>query len=169
MTAPTVVESGDLGFSYEMNLDIDMNFNTPAAGTPDWLPLAFITDVDPKNDKTFADASTYADEGAERNAVVGEKWEITFVHQLQRDPTTGLYITVLAKLVKCAAFGARNKDAQVSIRWYDRGGADDAWQGVGYVARSRSAKNNKDIGGFSFTITGNGVAVPIDNPLAVGA
>jgi hypothetical protein len=163
MTEPV---PGDLGFSYEFGIDIDLGY---PAGPPDWNQIAFITDAGDTNEKATADTATYADRGAARNAITGETWGLSFTHQLQRN-VDGTYVEVLAALVEASKFGKRNTGAKVRVRWYDTEGADYAYQGEAYVSRARSAQGNAEVGGFTFTLTGDGPAVEIVNPnLAAGA
>lgn len=154
---------GDLGFSYEFGIDIDMAY--PDDETPDWVQVAFITDAGDANEKTKVDTATYYDRGAARNAITGENWTLTFTHQLHRNPD-GTYIAVLAKLVEASKFGKRNKDAKVHVRWYDTEGASYAFEGEAYVSRARTAQGNAEVGGFTFTLEGDGAAVEIENPNA---
>lgn len=162
----SVATEGDLGFSYELQIDIDEDFSLAVpTGTPDWTQLAFITNVQPGNDKNFADAATYKDRGAARQAITGESWQLTFDHQVQR-LATGEYIPTLQMLVDAAKFGRRNKRAQVHVRFYDTEGADYAFDGNAYVAMSRANTGNNDIAALSFTLTGTGALTAIDNPAA---
>ena len=166
MTTPTVPAEGDLGFSYELQIDIDLDAasQTPT-GVPDWYQLSFITNVQPGNDKTFQDSATYRNRGAAAQAITGESWQLAFDHQIQRLPN-GLYIPTLDALVQASKFGKRNKAAQVHLRWYDWEGADWAFEGTGYVAMARTNAGNADLGVLGFTITGDGAATEITNPFA---
>lgn len=157
MTEPV---PGDLGFSYEFGIDIDLGY---PAGPADWNQIAFITDASDTNEKSKADTATYYDRGAARNAITGENWGLTFTHQLQRN-TDGTYIEVLAALVEASKFGKRNTGAKVKVRWYDTEGADYAYQGEAYVSRARGATGNAEVGSFTFTLEGDGPATEIVNP-----
>lgn len=161
MTTPTVPAIGDLGYSYELQVDLDMNYQT--GGVPDWWQLAFITNVDPGNPKNFADAATYHDRGSARQAITGESWQLTFDHQVQRG-TNGLYIPTLQELVRATEDGNRNKAAKAHVRWYDTEGADYAREGTAYVAMQRAQRGNNDIAALTFTLTGDGAAQKITNP-----
>lgn len=164
MTTPTIPTEGDLGFSYELQIDVDKDFSDVSpTGVPDWYQLAFITNVDDPNDKTMQDKATYKNKGAVAQTITGESWSLTFAHQMQRT-TGGLFIPTLAILVEASKFGKRNKKGQVHVRWYDTEGANYAFEGVGYVTRARQNTGNADIGGFNFTITGDGAATAITNP-----
>jgi len=157
MTEPV---PGDLGFSYEFGIDIDLGY---PAGPADWNQIAFITDASDTNEKQKADTATYYDRGAARNAITGENWGLTFTHQLQRNPD-GTYIEVLAALVEASKFGKRNQGAKVKVRWYDTEGADYAYTGEAYVSRARGATGNAEVGSFTFTLEGDGPATEIVNP-----
>lgn len=159
MTTP-----GDLGFSYEFGIDIDMGY---PLGPEDWTQVAFITGASDNNEKTKSDTATYYDRGAARNAITGEGWGLTFTHQLQRNPD-GTYIAVLAKLVEASKFGKRNQGAKVKVRFYDTEGADYAFQGEAYVSSARSATGNAEVGGFTFTLEGDGTLTEIANPNLTG-
>ena len=162
----SVATEGDLGFSYELQIDIDQDaaLEVPT-GVPDWVQLAFITNVQPGNDKHVADAATYKDRGAARQAITGESWQLAFDHQVQRQ-ANGEYIPTLQTLVNASKFGRRNKRAQVHVRWYDTEGADYAFEGDAYVAMQRANTGNNDPAALSFTLTGVGNLTEIDNPAA---
>ena len=130
MTTP-----GDLGFSYEFGIDIDMGY---PPGPEDWTQVAFITGATDSNEKAKSDTATYYDRGAARNAITGESWGLTFTHQLQRNPD-GTYVAVLAKLIEASKFGKRNQGAKVKVRFYDTEGAAYAFQGEAYVSATRAA------------------------------
>lgn len=168
MTAPTPATRGDLGFSYELAVDIDTAYaaaTDASPGTPSWLQLAFITAVAPTNNKNMADAATYADKGAERMAITGEGWALAFDHQIQRVAVTGLYIAGLQLLVTASKFGQRNRAAKVHVRYYDTQKADYAFEGVAYVSKSRSNTGNKDLAGYNFVLSGDGPLLPIATPV----
>ncbi len=143
MSGPTPPTYGDLGFSYEFSIDIDMAFNTVTPAPPQWAQVAFITNAGDANDKTFADVATYYDRGAARQTITGENWSLTFDHQIQRNED-GTFIDVLAKLVESAKFGKRNDEAKAHIRFYDSEGADWAWEGYAYVAMSRANRGTTE-------------------------
>lgn len=155
MTTP-----GDLGFSYQFGIDIDLGY---PVGPEDWTQVAFITDASDSNEKTKSDTATYYDQGSARNAITGESWGLTFNHQLQRNPD-GTFIEVLAKLVDAAKFGRRNTGAKVKVRFYDTEGAAYAYQGEAYVSMARAATGNAEVGAFTFTLEGDGPLTEITNP-----
>ena len=159
MTAPVM---GDLGFSYEFGIDIDLNYPT-IPDTPNWAQVAFITGAGDTNEKVKVDTATYYDKGAARQAITGESWGLAFTHQLQRK-SDGTYIDVLAKLVKASSFGQRNLNAKVRVRFYDTAGADYAYQGEAYCSRARASTANAEVGGFTFTLEGDGALTAITNP-----
>lgn len=163
MTTPTVPAVGTLGFSYEYTIAIDQAYQ--AGGAADWWDLSFVTNVQTNITKKMADAATYRDKGAENSEVVGDAWKVTFDHQVQRG-TNGLYIPTLQTLVDASGFGTRNKAAQVHVQFYDSEGADEAYEGVGTVQRTRGATGVADPGSISFEITGKGNLTKITNPMA---
>lgn len=163
MTTPTVPAAGDLGFSYEYAIAIDQNYQ--AGGSPDWWDLSFITNVQVNMTKKMVDAAMYRDKGAENQEVVGDNWSVTFDHQIQRG-VNGLYIPTLQTLIDASGFGTRHKGSQVHIQFYDSEGADEAYEGIGTIQRTRGATGNADPGLISFEITGKGNLAKITNPVA---
>lgn len=163
MTTPTVPDVGNLGFSYEYAIAIDQAYQ--AGGAPDWWDLSFLTNVQTNITKKMADAATYRDKGAENQEVVGDAWKVTFDHQIQRG-TNGLYIPTLQTLVDASGFGVRNKASQVHVQFYDSQGADEAYEGIGTIQRTRGATGVADPGSISFEITGKGNLTKITNPMA---
>lgn len=166
MTTPTIPTPGDLGFAYELQVDIDEDFSSGApTGNPDWTQLAFISAVNPTNPKTFQDSSTYYNKGAKAQAITGEEWGLEFVHQVQR-LGSGLYIPTLQILIAATEPGNRNDAAKVHVRFYDTEGADYAREGKAYVAIDRDNTGNTDIAGWKVTLTGDGALTKIANPFS---
>lgn len=165
MSSPTPAVRGDLGFSYELAIDLDLGYGI-LPYEEDWQQIAFFTDAEPTNEKAFSDAATYADRGADRQTIVGEGWGLSFMHQLQRDPITGEFLEPLKTLLEKSKFGKRNDDSRVRVRFYDTEGADWAYVGVAYIAASRAQRGNRDIAGYTFTLTGDGGLTEITNPVS---
>lgn len=161
MTTPTKATGGDIGFSYELQIDIDTAW--PASDTPDFTQLAFITNVQPTLNRDMGDTSTYDDRGAKAVTVTGEDWALTFDHQIQRQ-ASGEFITTLQQILNAAQFGGRNKQAQIHVRFYDTEGADYAYDGYAYVSITRTAAGNNDVGGWTVSLTGDGKLTKIANP-----
>ncbi|KMM44859.1 hypothetical protein CWIS_13575, partial [Cellulomonas sp. A375-1] len=155
----------DLGFSYELDLDIDLAY--PASDTPNWQAIRFTSAVAPQSAPTLLDAATYDDEGAANQVRVGETDTLGFTIQIQRDGA-GAYLPEVQKLLDAAAPGLRGKAAQVHVRYYDSEGSDYAREGRFTVQADRQNTGNAEVGGWSITLTSAGpvqkIAVPVAAP-----
>lgn len=151
----------DLGFSYELDIDIDLAY--PASGTPSWQQIRFTSAIAPQSSPTLLDAATYDDEGAANQVRVGEADTLAFTVQTQRN-VDGTFLAELQKLVDAAAPGLRGKAAQVHARYYDSKGADYAREGFFTVQADRQNTGNAEVGGFSVTLTSAGPVTKIANP-----
>jgi|GEM_PF-1245549 len=151
----------DLGFSYELVIDIDLDF--PASDVPNWQQIRFSSAVAPQSTPTMLDAATYDDRGAANQVRVGEADTLGFTVQVQRN-VDGTYLPELQKLIDAAAPGIRGKDGQVHLRYYDSEGAAYAREGHFTVQADRQNTGNAETGGWAITATSAGPVQVIANP-----
>ena len=153
--APT---AGDIANSYEVILDI----NTGTSEAPTWLNIPDITAFNPTSNPKTADVATYAHKGGDALQKVGETFSATFNLLKIRDDEGEFQAEWIA--LKEAA-DADGEDNLIEFRYYDALGASEAYQGKAAVQRARANTGNADPGFDTFTLTGNGRAKPITNPV----
>lgn len=136
-------------------------------GTPTWVIVPGITDFAPKVDQTKQASTTYEDDGWQDNTVTELAWsvEATMTHRCH--PTTKAFNAAQEKLRLAAEqFGT---GATVHVRWYDRDGRDEAYEGYALVEWEQDGTATDDLDSVKVTLTGKGKRISIDNPLNEGA
>lgn len=157
--------STDLGLSYE--LDIDINLNGPGSAVKNWQQIRFTSAINPQHTPTMVDVATYDDKGATNQAKLGDSAAVSFTVQARRN-ADGSYLPEVQALIDAAKPGTRGNAATVEVRYYDSLGADFACQGIYSVQVDRGATGNADPGGWSVSLTGKGQVTPIANPAPAG-
>lgn len=152
---------GDVANSYELLTDI----NTGTDAAPVWLNVPEISGLDPAFSDVIKELSNYAYKGVPGKTKSGETFVLTFNVTKRRVPGTHqFYPWYTALTAKAAQKGEANK---IGVRFYDALGADEAFQAkalVSHPKRNNTGDNDTDIA--QFTLTGDGTALPIANPLA---
>ncbi|HLS15008.1 MAG TPA: hypothetical protein VK095_10905 [Beutenbergiaceae bacterium] len=151
----------EFGFSYEYGVDIQDG--------EDWLPIRFISAVDPQTTPVTQDAATYDDLGSPNQAKLSESWTLGFTIQQHRT-AEGTFLPEVEALLALAKPDAVGNRATGTFRWYDKPATGDphpeeAYEGDGTVQINRQNTGNDQIGGWSVTITGQGRRRQIDNPM----
>lgn len=143
---------------YRLELDTDATFTTPV-----WVIVPGINDFAPKVDQTQQASTTYEDDGWADQTVTEYAWsiEMTMLHRCH--PTTKAFNAAQEALRTAAAsFGS---SAKVHIRWYDRDGRADAFEGYALVQWERDGTATDDLDSIKVTLTGKGKRTAITNPL----
>lgn len=151
-----------LGFSYEYGVDIYDE------GTSKWQPVRFATAINPTVSAKEEDGATYDDHGADHPIRTGETVQLEFSVQQHR-MADGNFLPEVELLL--AAAGPDGKGGQpVKARYYDKPvngtpNPKEAYEITCTVsAANRSNTGNNGIGGWSFTLKGQGARKRITNP-----
>ena len=161
MTAPAPAPAAAHALAHELILEVD----TSATATPAWTKVRFTSAINPSVTPTNNDATTYDDEGTDHPERVGETWTLGFTVNRYRT-ADGAFLPEHEVLRKAADPGVRGDEAKVRVRWYDKRGADEAYEGEATVAWARGNTGAKDLATANVTLTGVGVLEPIENPAA---
>jgi hypothetical protein len=140
---------------------VDVNMGTDVA--PDWQLLPAITNHSPKSPPDIEDDSTYDEGGWASNTKTGQSWSAETTFNRKATPDSTAYSAVHEKL-RAAHFGF-GTDSKVEIRWYDRDGLPEAYQGTALVTWEASGGNRTALEQIKVTFTGTGQLMLIDNPL----
>lgn len=140
---------------------VDVNMGTDAS--PNWQLLLALTNFTWKADPTIQDDSTYDDGGWASNTKTGQSWtaDATFNRKATPDSTT--YSPVHEHL-RTAAF-ATGAASKVGVRWYDRDGLPEAYQGTCLITWEPSGGDRTALEQIKATLTGTGQLLLITNPL----
>jgi hypothetical protein len=126
-----------------------------------WVPLSGINDLDPSVSPTKQDANDYGSDGWGSKEITLQEWSVDIkafrkTDAGKMDPGQELCRKREAK------FG---DDARIWVRWYDRDGGDEAYQGRGIVTWKRSKTGVTDLDEVQITIDGDGPRAEIENPI----
>ncbi|TFV32296.1 hypothetical protein E4K10_18220 [Streptomyces sp. T1317-0309] len=140
-----------------------LELDTSTTGTPTWAIVPGVQEFDPAVDPTQQDSTTYEDGGWADNTVTQLAWSIetTLLHRCH--PVTKAFNPAQEKLRLAAeTFGV---PATVHVRWYDRDGRDEAYEGYALVTWDPDGGATDDLDSVKVTLTGKGAKIAIDNPL----
>lgn len=161
-TTSATTERTQYGFSYEYGVDI---YNE---GDAEWQPIRFISSVNPTVSPKEVDAATYDDNGADHPVRVGETPSLSFYVQMHR-LQTGKFLPEVEALLKATRPNAVGSLGVVRVRYYDKpvnglANPDEAYELTATVSAERAATGNAELGGWNFTLNGQGPRVKIPNP-----
>jgi hypothetical protein len=136
-------------------------------GAPNWVQLVGVTDFTPKTERTKQDADTYDSNGWGGREVTMNRWgaEVTFLRQA--DEVTGDY-PVAQETLRAASTGFGSA-ARAHVRWYDREGGPEAYEGTAIVDWERANSGVTDLDAAKVTLdaaAGAEELQTIANPLA---
>ncbi|MFI7315141.1 phage tail tube protein [Streptomyces hygroscopicus] len=158
MTTPTPTPVTALARRWR--LEVNMGNST----TPDWQLCPAITDFQWSAEPNVEDSSTYDDDGWAGNTKTGQAFEVTATFNRKTSADSTVYHPVHEKL-RAVAFGWGD-ESEVGVRWMDRNGLPEAYQGSVLVQWAPSGGAATDLDQVEVTLTGNGPLAQIDNPLA---
>lgn len=140
-----------------------LEVNTSTTATPNWELFPAITEFNWTAEPNVEDSSTYDDEGWAGNEKTGQAWEVTCTFNRRKDKDSTVFHPV-HEFVRAAFFGwgATNK---VHIRWMDRDGAPEAYEGKAIPNWAPQGGERTALDQVEVTFTGDGPLDQIDNPL----
>lgn len=163
--SPAVTEVTQYGFSYEYGVDI--------WNGSEWQPIRFISSVNPTVSPKEVDAATYDDNGADHPVRVGETPSLSFYVQMHR-LASGKFLPEVEQLLAATRPDAVGSLGVVKVRYYDKPvkgkpNPDEAYELIATVGAERASTANSELGGWNFTLNGQGSRIKITNPAkAVG-
>jgi hypothetical protein len=163
MTTPPPIAETVTALARRYRLELDMG----TIDLPEWTLVPGITEFTPATEPTHQEVTTYDEEGWGEHAVTKLDWtvELTLAHRAH--PETGAFNAAQEALRKASrSFGAAS---YVHIRYFDRFGADDAYEGRALVTWEPDGGSPEDVDTISVTLTGSGMLAEIENPAGTGA
>jgi hypothetical protein len=143
-------------------VDVDTGYPSAAA----WTALTGITEVAPKIESTLQDADDYDSDGWGGSEKTMQKWSVE-ITVLRTNDNAGAF-PAAQEALRAAQIGF-GTDCRAHIRWYDRNGAAEAYEGYGIVQWERANSGVTDLDAAKITITaaaGSSSLTAITNPLA---
>ncbi|MFH9403256.1 phage tail tube protein [Streptomyces sp. NPDC017638] len=143
-------------------LQIDMSADQD--GT-DWQTVFGVTDFKPPMpDPNIEDSSDYESAGWNGNTKTAQEWELTVTINRKINDQTKTYHPTHEKLrVAAYSFGSAS---MAHLRWFDRDGLPEAYEGTGVVKWEYSGGEHTALDQVEITVTGDGELKLIDNPVA---
>ena len=159
-TASAATGPTQYGFSYEYGVDLWTENK--------WQPIRFISSVNPTVSPKEVDAATYDDKGADHPVRVGETPSLSFYVQMHR-LASGEFLPEVEALLAATRPDAVGSDGVVKVRYYDKPVAgnpnpDEAYELIATVSAERASTANSELGGWNFTLNGQGSRHKITNP-----
>ena len=142
-------------------LQIDMSATKDGS---DWQSVVGITEFNPSAEPNIEDSSSYDSGGWAENTKTGQAWELGVTINRKINDLTKVYHTTHEKFrLASLAFGS---DSEVHVRWYDRNGLPEAYEGTALVTWAPSGGEYTALDQVEMTLTGTGQLLPITNPVA---
>lgn len=156
MSTPTPVTA----LARRWRLELDMSALKDGS---DWQLCPAITDFNFEMPPNLEDSGTYDDGGWDGNTKTSQGWTVTakFNRKVSADSTT--YSPVHEKL-RTTALGWGD-GSEIPIRWMDRNGLPEAYQGSALVTWKPSGGDKNALDQVEVTLTGNGPLTTITNPV----
>ncbi|MBK3631560.1 hypothetical protein JHN52_01010 [Streptomyces sp. MBT97] len=157
MSTPTPVTA----LARRWRLELDMS---AAKDGSDWQLVVGVTDFKPAAEPNIEDSSDYDSGGWAGNTKTGQSWELgVTINRKINDQVKTYHPTHEVFRLASFAFGSAS---QVHVRYMDRDGLPEAYEGTAIVTWTPSGGETTALDQVEMTLTGDGALVPITNPLA---
>ncbi|MFF7851929.1 phage tail tube protein [Streptomyces sp. NPDC007910] len=157
MATPTPVTA----LARRWRLEIDMS---AAKDGSDWQLVPGITEFSPAAEPNIEDSSSYDSDGWAENTKTGQSWELGVTINRKINDQVKVYHPTHEKL-RAAAF-AFGSASEVRVRYYDRNGLPEAYDGIALVTWAPSGGEYTALDQVELTLTGTGPLASITNPAA---
>lgn len=137
---------------------VDITSDLTLAGG--WTELKGISALKPTVDGNTVETSAYDTDGWDSFEITGNAWGVTAT--VFRRTLAGIYDP--GQEIARATTGQFGDSARVGIRWYDKNGGPEAYQGVAIVKWERANDGVKDVDAATITFMGDGARLSIANP-----
>lgn len=160
MTTP--VETTITALARRWRLEVDLG----TTETPDWQLCPGVTEFQPAAEPNIEDSSSYDTDGWTENTKTAQSWELSVtINRKINDQVKAYHPTHEALRLASFAFGSAS---YVHVRYMDRNGLPEAYEGRALVTWAPSGGEYTDLDQVEITLTGDGPLTPIDNPLGEG-
>ncbi|MFF9312144.1 phage tail tube protein [Streptomyces sp. NPDC014748] len=157
MSTPTPVTA----LARRWRLELDMSV---AKDGSDWQLVPGVTSFEPSADPNIEDSSDYDSGGWAGNTKTGQAWELgVTINRRINDQVKVYHPTHEALRAAAFSFGSAS---QVHLRYYDRDGLPEAYEGVALVTWKPSGGEYTALDQVELTLTGDGPLALITNPVA---
>ncbi|WP_328969250.1 phage tail tube protein [Streptomyces sp. NBC_00239] len=158
-TPPSPDDVTLLARRYRLELDMPT-----VPGTPVWTLVPGVSEFAPKIEPTAQELNLYDGEGYPEQVVTMLKWSIETTVAHRANPVTLKFSSAQEALRKASmSFGAAS---YVRVRWFDRTGLPDAYEGRAIVQWEPDGGDAAEVDTVKITLTGSGNLTAITNPVA---
>jgi hypothetical protein len=141
-----------------------LDVNTSSTTTADWKQVRGVSEFTPTVDSNLEDDSDYDSDGWASQTKTQLAWAIEATLMRKIGVTSGAYDPGQEALrVAGESFGT---DGVVHVRWYDREGGAEAYEGYAEVSWAPEGGSTTALSAVSVTLTGKGARSTITNPAA---
>lgn len=142
-------------------LQLDMS---AAKDGSDWQTVIGVTEFNPAAEPNIEDSSDYDSGGWAGNTKTGQSWELgVTINRRINDQVKVYHPTHEAFRAASYAFGSAS---EVHVRYYDRDGLPEAYEGTALVTWAPSGGEYTALDQVEMTLTGTGPLLLITNPVA---
>ncbi|MET0492919.1 MAG: IPT/TIG domain-containing protein [Actinoplanes sp.] len=147
------------GLARRFAVEIDMVSPAPAI----WSPLPGVEELKPTWEQRREKDEDYDDAGAERETVTGSNWklEIKLIHRAGPD---GVTFNPVQEFVRGRAQAEDSLTGEIHVRWFDRSGVGEAWDGRALATWQTEGGNGGARDMVTVVLSGQGKRIPIVNP-----
>lgn len=142
---------------------LEVDTRAPNTAEPQWTRVNGLTSFSESTDDNTEDDAAFEGDGWGSLVVTQRTWSIEAEGRRKRTDDTA-FIPDLGQEVIRRAGRVVGFAANISVRWYRRDGAPDAYQGVATVSGFTKGGSTTDLEPFNFTLNGQGAPVEIANP-----
>ena len=138
-----------------------VDVNTGTAGSPTWIQVKGVTNLTPGLSATTQDSSDYDSDGWGSDEKTMLKWSlgISLLRKGADEATPDPGQEALRE--KADQFG---DDGMAHVRWYDRNGGPEAYEGYANVSWEPGGGGTGDLEPVTVNLTGKGARTAITNP-----
>ncbi|AZM46566.1 hypothetical protein DMB38_12750 [Streptomyces sp. WAC 06738] len=155
MTTPT-----ETALARRWRLEINMG----TAEAPSWALCPGVTEFQWTAEPNIEDSTSYDTDGWTENTKTAQAWEVSTTFNRKHTPDDTAYSPVHEKIR--TAFFAYGDDSKVHLRFMDRNGLPEAYEGKALVNWAPSGGEYTALDQVEATFTGTGPLTPITNPIA---
>lgn len=137
---------------------VDLTEDLTLAGG--WVQLIGINDLKPNIAQNLVETSSYDNDGWESYEKTFQGWSLAATVWMR---TSAGILAPSVQLLQDREI-LWGDDCRIGVRWYDRNGVPEAFQGVAVVQSERGQTGVKDPETKTFTLQGDGVLTRITNP-----
>ncbi|GGO54106.1 phage tail tube protein [Streptomyces lasiicapitis] len=160
MSTPTPPAETETALARRYRLEL----NTGTDTAPVWSLVPGVQEFAPEVEPTQQKSTTYDDEGWADSTVTELAWSIEAKVAHRCHPTTRAFNAAQEKLRLAGEnFGSASR---VHVRYYDREGRDEAYEGYALVTWEPDGGAADDLDTVKVTLTGKGPRKKIANPVA---